>query len=399
MKLSILTQMAELNPSGRGSRFSFRREDKNTISSENKCDLTRNQEPPFCHWDTQSMCIPLFPAFHYISRKLAQRRIYIALIVTDYGQGIMPAWPIPRSTQVLLAKIVRKACLKFHFGSSWMTALGSTSGKRSSKDFFDVDRLEPYLLHRSLVQHEVIFGGDGLTLLSVDHIYTFKHFLAVLSSINWVPLSRVVCLASCIELLHRINNLYTGQKPLRGYFLRVYNDIDINEATLDEVCKAYDSKYGTLDTLGNTEQIGTGLDTNLHTTSQNTLPDTKYSTVSVRNGIGPDTSGIPITLELPKFIADIDSRTSSAWASDASNFEGRSPVVTYPHIKGLSPVPESPLNTPSTSDPLRSRNALCPRCWENVASGASSDSAKDTTTILGSEWESFRTVGLGLYAR
>lgn len=387
--------MAELGTSGNRSTVGLRRrpnDAKNEIVSETKCDLTRSQEPPFCHWDTQSMCMTLFPAFRYISRKLAQRRIYVALIVTDYGQSIMPAWPIPRSTQVLLAKIVRKACLKFHFGSSWMTALGSTSGKRSSKDFFDIDRFDPYLLHRSLVQHEVIFGGDGLTLLSVDYIHTFKHFLAVLSSINWVPLSRVVCLASCVELLHRINNLYTGRKPLRGYFLRVYNDIEINEATLDEVCKAYDLKYGKPDTLESTVQTDTDAIT------QTALPEIKSPTVGVRHDDHPDTRGIPITFELPKFIADIDSRTSSAWGSNAPNGDDRFPIVTYPHIKGVSPVPESPETTPSISYPLRRRNALCTRCWGDVAGGASSDAERDTTTILGSEWESFRTIGLGLYA-
>lgn len=387
--------MPELTASG--SRISGVRrpkETKITMVSENTRDLTLSQEPPFCHWDTQSMCVPLIPAFRYISRKLAQRGIYVALIVTDYGQGIMPAWPIPRSTQVLLAKIVRKVCLKFHFGSSWMTALGSTSGKRSSKDFFDVDRLDPYLLHRSLVQHEVIFGGDGLTLLSVDHIYTFKHFLSVLSSINSVPLSRVVCLASCIELLHRINTLYTGRKPLRGYFLRVYNDIEINEASLDEVCKEYDLKYGNLETLDSTEQTDRGPDAITHTAA----PDTKCPTVSVRHDMDPATSRIPITFELPKFVADIDSRTNSPWGSNPSNFDDRFPIVTYPHIKGVSPVPESPSSAPSMSYPSRRKGALCTRCSGNVASGASSNSTKDTTTILGSEWESFRMIGLGLYA-
>lgn len=394
--------MAESSASGNRSITGLRRPNhahaKNTLVPENTSDLTRSQEPPFCHWDTLSTCIPLFPAFRYISRKLAERRIYVALIVTDYGQGIMPAWPIPRSTQELLAKIVRKACLKFHFGSSWMTALGSTSGKRSSKDFFDVDRLDPYLLHRSLVQHEVIFGGDGLTLLSVDHIYTFKHFLAVLSSINWVPLSRVVCLASCIGLLHRINTLYTGRKPLRGYFLRDYNDIEINEACLDEVCREYDLKYGKIEPDESTRRTDTHLDTDPDAITHTKRSDTKSPIFSVRHGIDPSASEIPISIELPKFIAEIDSRTSSPWGSGASNVDDRFPVVTYPHIKGVSPVPESPLDTPSISYPLRKRNARCSRFGGNVESDDSSDLANDTTTILGPEWESFRTIGLGLYA-
>ncbi|MCJ1346213.1 hypothetical protein MMC31_004428, partial [Peltigera leucophlebia] len=215
------------------------------ISEPNSNASPSSQGSPFHHWDTQATFIPMFPALRYISRKLIARKLYIALIVTDYGQNIMPAWPIPRSAQIILTKIVTKACQKFRFGASWMNALASSAGKRGcSKNFFDINRFDPYLIHRSLIQHEVIFGGEGLTLLSVDHIYTFKHFVGVLSRINWVPLSRVVCLTACIELLHRINSVYTGQKPLKGYFLRIYKDIEINVDTLDEICKEYDVKHG-----------------------------------------------------------------------------------------------------------------------------------------------------------
>ena len=350
------------------------------------------QEPPFCHWDTQSTSIPMFPAFHYISRKLAERNLYIALIVVEYGQSIMPALPIPRSAQITLTKVVRKACLKFNVGLSWMTALGERSGKRSTKDFFDVNRFDPYLIHRSLIQHEVIFGGEGLTLLSIDHIYTFKHFLGVLSSVSWVPLSRVVCLASCIELFHRINTIYTGRKPLRGYFLRVYPDIKVNEATLDEVCTTYNLRHGASGTLGVSKEGEDGD----HVIKENLLPDTESPTV-VRKDTDSGITGVPIEYELPKFIVDIDSQTSSPWGSNTSSPEDRFPIVTYPRIRSVSDVPVCPLMTASTPYPRHRRDALCSKCRRNMASNHSSDFAKDTTTILGSEWESFRAVGLGLY--
>ncbi len=361
--------------------------------SEPNSNIVSSQESPFHHWDTQATFIPMFPALRYISRKLAQRKLYIPLIVTDYGQSIMPAWSIPRSAQTILSKIVSKACLKFRFGSSWMTALASTSGKQGLKDFFDINRFDQYLIRRSLIQHEVIFGGEGLTLLSVDHIYTFKHFVGVLSRINWVPLSRVVCLAACIELLHRINNVYSGQKPLKGYFLRVYTDIDINEETLNEICAEYESKYGKSDTP---EAPIEPVEKDDDVVSDKLLPRAKSPTTAIPEfPHPPKTVKLPLPLELPKFISDIESPISEP--SDSSILEDRFPIVTYPHIKCVSGVPDSPLYpTPLMTYYLRRPNALCYRCRRNLVPSADV-SAKDTTTILGSEWESFRTIGLGLH--
>lgn len=394
--------MAAVQTHKAGQIYGLRRphQSKHLHNPENNGCVMSTQEPPFCHWDTQSTCIPMFPALRYISRKLAQRHLYIALIVVDYGQGIMPAWSIPRSAQVILTKILRKACLKFHLGPSWMTALSETSGRRSSKDFFDVNRFDPYLIHRSLIQHEVIFGGEGLTLLSIDHIYTFKHFLGVLSSVSWVPLSRVVCLASCIELLRRINTIYTGRKPLKGYFIRVYPDIKVNEATLDEVYTTYKIKHGGSGTPDASKEQELGGDI----IEENVFPDTNSPTVAIRNDPDPGSIGGPIKLELPKFIVDIDMQTSSPWGSNASSLDDDFPIVTYPRIKDVSEVPVCPMTTvpttvSTTPYPQRKRNGLCSRCRRILTSNHSSVVAKETTTILGSEWESFRTIGLGLYSK
>lgn len=451
------------------------------ISEPNKNVSSPSQDSPFHHWDTQATFIPMFPALRYISRKLVARKLYIALIVTDYGQNIMPAWPIPRSAQNMFTRIVIKACQKFRFGASWMNALASTAGKRGcSKNFFDINRFDPYLIHRSLIQHEVIFGSEGLTLLSVDHIYTFKHFVSVLSRINWVPLSRVVCLTACIELLHRINNVYTGQKPLKGYFTRTYKDIDINEGTLDEICREYQAKYGSkLDSQG-AEPPPKDVDapelnsipprTDSPTVADEApVPRTKSPTIAISDfplpphnikNIGNKTAielstqleiaaelpsrplsisePPPQPLPLPKFISDIESPISSASSSSSPSFLGfgsgsdpgfeqqhRCAIVTYPNIKGVSGVPLcsstlSPLDEltemideqidmnsprPTAADYYylnnqREEKVLCSRCRRPLVSCSMQSAAgggMQTTTILGSEWESFRTIGLGVY--
>lgn len=437
------------------------------ISEPNSNASPPSQDSPFHHWDTQATFIPMFPALRYISRKLIARKLYIALIVTDYGQNIMPAWPIPRSAQVILTKIVTRACQKFRFGASWMNALASTAGKRGcSKNFFDITRFDSYLIHRSLIQHEVIFGGEGLTLLSVDHIYTFKHFVGVLSRINWVPLSRVVCLTACIELLHRINSVYTGQKPLKGYFLRIYKDIEINVDTLNEICKEYDEKHGgKLDSqaaasppiqidapelnpipprtdsptiadefpIPRTKSPTIAIpDFPLPPHSNKTISNKTVIELSTQLEIAAELPSRPLSisesppqpLPLPKFISDIESPISSA--SSSSLFDSFSEpqhncaIVTYPNIKGVSGVPLcsstlSPLDeltemideqigidTPPTAADYylnQGQKMLCSRCRRPLVSCSiqSSRGGRQTTTILGSEWESFRTIGLGVY--
>lgn len=445
------------------------------ISKPNKNVSPPSQGSPFHHWDTQATFIPMFPALRYISRKLIARKLYIALIVTDYGQNIMPAWPIPRSAQITFTKIVIKACQKFRFGASWMNALASAASKRgSSKNFFDINRFDPYLIHRSLIQHEVIFGGEGLTLLSVDHIYTFKHFVGVLSRINWVPLSRVVCLSACIELLHRINSVYTGQKPLKGYFIRIYKDVDISEGALDEICREYEAKYGTKLDSQAAESLPKDVDapelspipprTNSPTVADEVpVPRTKSPTIAISDFPLPphkiknvgDKAAIelstqieiaaelpshrlstseppPQPLPLPKFISDIESPVSSVSSSSSSSFFYSSSeqqqhscgIVTYPNIKGVSGVPLcsstlSPVDelTEMTAEQIEMNKSpstvadyyylnqrekgRCSRCQRPLVSSSMQYTARggewQATTILGSEWESFRTVGLGIY--
>ncbi len=351
-----------------------------------------SQEPPISSWDTRAACIHLAPAFHYISRKLAKRRVQIVFVVTNYGEGIMPAQPIPRSAQTMLLKIIIKACSIFQFGPSWMTALAKASNKRSSRDLFELSRFDPYLIHRSLIQNEPIFLGEGLTLLSIDHIFTFKHSVAALSGMNRVSLSWVVCMTSCVELLHEINTIYTGRKPRKAYFLRVYDYIQINEETLDEVMATYESKHGRFDHIFQVtllEEEGRNCDTSI-------LPaETKSpSVVSFPEKTYLETP--PHNCESPNSFADNESTSQPTSPWDSILAELFPPSATYPqrrsYYTALSDGVRDPPPPPLPSYPLRARNSGC-----TSQEPSSDEDETTTTTILGSEWESFRRIGLGLY--
>ena len=364
---------------------------KSTCPSPILNTISSNPETFFSQWDMQCNCIPMFPVFRHISNKLAQRKLYVAFITADRGNSIIPAWPVPRPAQIILAKIVRKACAKFHLVPKWMTTMAANTAKQNSEDIFDTDTLDSYLVRRSLVQHEVVFGGDGLMLLSIDHVYTFKRFLNILSKSYLTPRARPSCLDSCVEILRRINKIYTGHKPLQGYFLRVYDEIEIGKEILNEVCSSYREKYGASVTLEVMQDDSDG--------HGDAPREARSYTPRPSFEILPEIVESPLPVELPQFIAEIDSSVTSPWGPDRSSPPPApdAAAVSYPETKPTRTpaLAELPAGEVPTSTALCRSNALCHRCREIMTS--STGLTQDITTILSPEWEQFREVGMGLH--
>lgn len=162
----------------------------------------------------------------------------------ENAHSICYQWPLPRKTQLFLAKVIRKACKKFAIEPCFMTALASVPNRDLPK-VFEAYRPDCYIVRRSIVQNEVIFSGEGLTLLSIDNIYTFKQLLCTLSKRDWVANARDVCLSSCVHLLHRINEVYTNPKLSRGYLARVYKEVEFKQKEFDEVTSDHNGNYCT----------------------------------------------------------------------------------------------------------------------------------------------------------
>ena len=197
---------------------------------------------PSYHWDLRATCKPMLPAFQYISHKLHKNELSVALIASTHEPYVIPVWPLPRKSQLILARIVRKACKKFALQPSWLTAVASISNKYLPK-LFEAYQPDSYIVRRSIVQNEIIFSDEGLTLLSMDNIYTFKQLLSTLSKPDWVANSRDVCLSSCVHLLQRINEVYTDPKLSKGYLARVYKEVDFMQEAFEEVTSAFSTNY------------------------------------------------------------------------------------------------------------------------------------------------------------
>jgi hypothetical protein len=95
------------------------------------------------------------------------------------------------------------------------------------------------LIRRSLTQNEVLFSSEGLTLLSLDHVYTFKCHLHTYSR----TLSRID-LTSAIDELRRLVLALGGRRVTKGYLMREYDWLGVSLAALVDVNQGYKTAYG-----------------------------------------------------------------------------------------------------------------------------------------------------------
>ena len=295
-------------------------------------------EPSSFDWDLQATCTPLFPAFKYISNKLQQQGLSVALIVSNHEPYVIPVWPLPRKSQTLIAQVVKKAVKKFALLPSWLTALASSSNRRLPK-IFETHQPDSWIVRRSLVQNEMIFCEDGLTLLNIDHIYTFKQLLRTLSKKDLVPHIREACLSSCVHLLRHINYGCTDPQLSKGYLARAYTDLEYQPDIYDEVASAHDLSYCTANIKDVTQlepDCSAMVDGAFDHESENQfglaaeLPDTSRSVLGDVNSVGVDDFG---TLEL----------LHSLHSEESLDTIGPL-VVKYPSTTKPSNFPESPLD-------------------------------------------------------
>ncbi|MCJ1413408.1 hypothetical protein MMC19_007513 [Ptychographa xylographoides] len=252
-------------------------------------------------WDLKSACSPMQPVFHYISKKLAQNDIHVAVIIVAQTPQLIPVWPINAQAQGVLAKVIKKASKKHPLSKEWTVALSVLCEKTETASAFQNHRARAYLVHRSLVQRDLIFSGEGLTLLSVDTVYTFKSLLRVFSKQDWVPASRNSCKDLCVQLLHQVHGIYTGTKLSKSYLKRAYDYIHYDDMRLEEICQAYQHRYGKPG-LTEMEMRKTALTMELVAASPSESPNTTQS---------PPTAVSPLRVVKPSMsVADLTATPS-----------------------------------------------------------------------------------------
>ncbi|ROT35981.1 hypothetical protein SODALDRAFT_320450 [Sodiomyces alkalinus F11] len=107
------------------------------------------------------------------------------------------------------------------------------------------------LTHRSLAQNEVVFSAEGLTLVSLDRLYTFKAALASYSRTGWPPR-----LEDAVDELRRLV-LVRRRATSRAELLRSYDGLRVSAHALAEVDRMYRRAYGGPEQTGAVDGVGT----------------------------------------------------------------------------------------------------------------------------------------------
>ncbi|PLB47149.1 hypothetical protein P170DRAFT_362958 [Aspergillus steynii IBT 23096] len=193
-------------------------------------------------FDSETLPASSLPALEYISSKLQQKMMHVTLLVgrgKPYPTGtpsdlmVIPISPLDPTSTRILHRTVAKGAAKFSLGQSWTDALARAQYERHANE---------YLIQQSIMQNEVVFSREGLTLLNVDRIYTFKRRLCILSSKG--PHVEDEYVGSCVKLLHRTIQDFQGRPFSKAFFHRVYEQLDVRDELLMHIAAVYRRCYG-----------------------------------------------------------------------------------------------------------------------------------------------------------
>lgn len=95
------------------------------------------------------------------------------------------------------------------------------------------------LITRSLSQNMPLFSSEGLTLLALDHIYSFKCVLSIYS--RTLSPSH---LTAAVDELRRLVLSKNGKRITKAYLMRSYDWLSVSLAALCDVNEAYKNVYG-----------------------------------------------------------------------------------------------------------------------------------------------------------
>lgn len=212
----------------------------NSSSRTLTADMISPPLSPAFSFDAESVTVSIIPALDYISSKLQKRMMHVTLLVgrgKPYPTGrasdlmVIPVTPLDTQLWKTYYRTIEKGARKFSLGQSWTDALSRSQHER---------RANEYLVQQSILQNEVVFSSEGLTVLNMDRIYTFKRRLCILSHRESIPDSYI---ASCVDLLRRTILDFQGRPFSKAFFHRVYDQLDVSDELLARVANAYKAKY------------------------------------------------------------------------------------------------------------------------------------------------------------
>ncbi|KAI6715886.1 hypothetical protein PZA11_007169 [Diplocarpon coronariae] len=145
-----------------------------------------------------------------------------------YAITLMHASTLTAKAEKILRHTIAKAEKKYHIGTDWLHPAPLAQCP-----------LTTHLIHRSLTQNSILFSSEGLTLLALDHVYTFKIQLHGYSR-SLSPSS----LTLAVDELRRLVLAQSGRRVTKGYLMRAYDWLGVSLAALVDVNEGYKVAYG-----------------------------------------------------------------------------------------------------------------------------------------------------------
>ncbi|KAF3770102.1 hypothetical protein M406DRAFT_325571 [Cryphonectria parasitica EP155] len=111
--------------------------------------------------------------------------------------------------------------------------------------------IPPLVLHSSILQNESLHSSEGLTLLSLDHLYTFKAALARYAAVRSEFGSHFRLEDAVDELRRYVMSAGGRRRLLKSTLASAYDWLGpLNEAALGEVMRTYSRAYGSATETG-----------------------------------------------------------------------------------------------------------------------------------------------------
>lgn len=156
----------------------------------------------------------------------------------------------PKAEKTLRTTIA-KAERRFRIGTGWLPPATTAAACGLNAD----------LVRRSILQNEVLFSSEGLTLLGLDRLYTFKSALAAYarsvnqnqsnsgtSSLSLAPNRTAAAdstrIEDAVDSLRRLVLANGGRPVSRSDLLRSYDWLGVNARALRDVEGMYKRAYG-----------------------------------------------------------------------------------------------------------------------------------------------------------
>ncbi|KAI5459969.1 hypothetical protein BGZ63DRAFT_405917 [Mariannaea sp. PMI_226] len=154
---------------------------------------------------------------------------------STFGMALIHAGDLSEKAERNLRSILDKAAKKFRVGPEWLSPAVSPSQCG----------LTTQLVHGSIIQNEVLFSAEGLTLLSLDRLYSLKSALSSYSKTR-----SHLRLEDAVDDLRRIILARNGAKVTKSDILRSYDWLSISSSVLTDLDRMYRRAYGGPDMLG-----------------------------------------------------------------------------------------------------------------------------------------------------